>query len=758
MEETTSHKNSAINWAERRPKASPKKAPTQKTMAELVNTKTANQLEGFTADDVDYLADNEYNRYASNSKRIGHAVISHDEEGNLIAQQYDIPMGHLEKTPKTTKLTQFQEIIRNDERRYQAKDAEGKMFYSKRSLQALINNNADPVEIAYFSEAEEQEYEPEWGSNHVPAIFRDDTLLSELPKKMKGGHKMIVDTQAVHYRELNRDRGISQNQVMGIAAETTESEQLTTPQKSNAQNNKTRSTSPQKKSISATTIYKEYFDQWKNQLTPEIGNIMQRAFEANLHLAPENQYRPEWLHAYAYSFTPENEEAQLANNLGSAGKYINTEMMVLERVAKWFAMNQTNTHISIVSAFEMLGDSDIIKSIHYELSLQLLDKSIQLILDLEAFRENPTFRKASDLLQTTGIGYAILHAQPPAISSEKITMGPSQEEASIKTAINEASEDSFPSIEETILKTLAEKMENESDTPSEQPNKKFKTEGNLSRWQLNNNFFKLPTNMHLKPSIATIADFETSGLNSIKDEIIEIGLITFSFSTDKGVWEVIGHYHALNTPKNPISALITKLTHIDNAMLAGQTIDWNTVIQFLQRSDFILCHNSQFDRKFFELQTPRNVQEIVRTKPFGCTYKDIDWKKRGYDNAKLSYLNQQMGFPFVGHRAIKDCWATLNLLLQDPEALSELVINMKKETMLGAINAPYGKKDLLREWGYQWSSGNGTRLPKGWWVSIPNEYVATEKAWLNQEIFTKQKGRIEEHDASLDRYAPRMLG
>lgn len=237
----------------------------------------------------------------------------------------------------------------------------------------------------------------------------------------------------------------------------------------------------------------------------------------------------------------------------------------------------------------------------------------------------------------------------------------------------------------------------------------------------------------------------------MKNEIIEIGMISFSFSTDKGIWDVVGHYHSLNDPKSPISPKITKLTQIDHAMLAGQKIDWDLVLQFLQRSGFIICHNSEFDRKFFELQTPQNIREMVRSKPFACTYQDIDWKARGFDRGKLAFLNKKMGFPFVGHRAINDCWATLNLLLQNPTALNELTINMKKETVLGVTHASPEIEPLLIEWGYKKSSGINTRLPQGYWVCLPNEYVAAEKKWLNDILADVS---IQEYDASLDRYAP----
>lgn len=735
---------------ERRPRMVQKKQ-VRKTMTEIAGIKKANAQEGYQSSDYDYLTENEYLRYEFNSKQIAHAVITTDESGNLTAQQYDLPPATQPYTPIVNRLTGIEAILRNGKTHYQGTDLNGKKYYSKRSLQAVINHAN--VDIAYFSEEEEPDHEPEWDNNDEIAIFRQDVNLPELPKKIKGGHKMVINPEAVSYRDANKNRDIDQNTVMGMDVEKNKSGVLPV-------NAKTEPSKPNKSSLSATKVYEDYYHAMKHALTQEAGELFQRAFNADLHAAPENQYRPEWLHTYAYSLTPADTNPQLAENLGAAGKWVNTEMMVLERIAKWFAINQTNIDITIVSAFEMIRDSEIIGSVHYELTLELLNKRIQFILDVNAFRKNPSFRKATDMAQATGIGYAILHGQNPA-SSVTITPGPTEETITHKYE-GEPLPGSYVDIEETILKTLAlTTINTDSSEPAE---KKLKTEDNLSRWHLKNNFFAPPVPAHIdsKYENATIGDLETTGCSADKHEILEIALISFSYSPENyKVSGIVGHYHALNAPTQPIPAAITKLTTITDAMVEGQKIDWDFVSKILQGSDFMICHNSKFDRKFFELQTPENIRTAVRAKPFACTYKDIDWASRGFESGKLAFLNKKMGFPFIGHRAMKDCWATLNLLIQNPTALRELIMNMKKETAIGVTNPPSEKKELLKEWGYQWSTGKNTRLPKGWWIRLENKYVEDEKAWLNQTILNpqenkKQKGSVETHDAALDRYAPTM--
>ncbi|WP_058497311.1 3'-5' exonuclease [Legionella drozanskii] len=237
--------------------------------------------------------------------------------------------------------------------------------------------------------------------------------------------------------------------------------------------------------------------------------------------------------------------------------------------------------------------------------------------------------------------------------------------------------------------------------------------------------------------IATIIDLETMGLDASLHEIIELGLLSFSFSKADGILAVIDTYNELNDPGKPIPLEVTQVTGISNEDVQGKAIDWLKVTQILSSSHLIICHNSGFDRNFLELQTPASLKPIVQALPFGCTMKDIDWKKRLIESSKLDYINWKLGYFYDGHRALNDCWATFNLLIQDSNAFEELKANVrKKETLLVAAHAPFDKKDLLKQRDYRWSDGLN-RLPKSWWKIISNEHLLEEKQWLDEVIYGK---------------------
>lgn len=244
------------------------------------------------------------------------------------------------------------------------------------------------------------------------------------------------------------------------------------------------------------------------------------------------------------------------------------------------------------------------------------------------------------------------------------------------------------------------------------------------------------TNTESKQFIATIIDLETMGLEATQHEIIEMGILSFAFSSADGILAIEETYNELNDPGKPIPEEVTKVTGISDKDVQGKAIDWELVLRILKKSHLIICHNAGFDRNFLELQTPDSIQTTIQSMIFACTIKDIDWKERGYESSKLDYLNWKLGFFYEGHRALNDCWATLNLLLQEEGAFNELKANVrKKETLLSAANAPFDKKDLLKSRNYRWSDGAG-RLPKGWWLCLPNELLADEKQWLDQEIYS----------------------
>ncbi|MBV1823682.1 3'-5' exonuclease [Komagataeibacter oboediens] len=232
-------------------------------------------------------------------------------------------------------------------------------------------------------------------------------------------------------------------------------------------------------------------------------------------------------------------------------------------------------------------------------------------------------------------------------------------------------------------------------------------------------------------------DLETTGLSAARDEIIEFGIVPFVYTLDGRILGALEPFSRLREPSCPIPPQITELTGITPAMVAGQSVTPEEVEHFVAPASLIIAHNANFDRKFAERFTP-----AFTTKPWACSMRDVDWAAEGYEGRKLSYLGMQAGFWFDGHRAVDDCQAGIAILDRDlpvsgRRALGVLLENARQiRCRIWAENAPYEYKDMLRQRGYRWNDGTDGN-PRAWSISLPEEQVEAELAFLSAEVFAR---------------------
>lgn len=237
------------------------------------------------------------------------------------------------------------------------------------------------------------------------------------------------------------------------------------------------------------------------------------------------------------------------------------------------------------------------------------------------------------------------------------------------------------------------------------------------------------------PLRGIILDTETTGLNARTDEIIEIGVIAFSFDATGRIGDVTGVYGGLRQPGVSIPAEITRLTGITDDMVAGQSIDMAAVQALIDPADLIIAHNAGFDRPFCEAFSPLFVG-----KAWACSNSEIDWVARGYEGTKLGYLIGQAGYFHDGHRAVDDCFALLEVLARVSEdtastAFAELYeASQRARVRIYAENSPFEMKEHLKARGYRWSDGTDGR-PKSWWVEVGEEALQAELHFLRTEIY-----------------------
>lgn len=254
------------------------------------------------------------------------------------------------------------------------------------------------------------------------------------------------------------------------------------------------------------------------------------------------------------------------------------------------------------------------------------------------------------------------------------------------------------------------------------------------------------------PRRGIILDTETTGLKPSSSEIIEIGVIAFTFDDRGSIGDVTGIYGGLRQPLQPIPSEITALTGITDEMVAGQSIDMAALAALVEPAELIIAHNAGFDRPFCEAFSP-----MFEVKAWACSVKEVDWKRRGFEGNKLGYLIGQSGYFHDGHRAVDDCFALLEVLEKSVDehemsAFAELYAASKQAKLrVYAENSPFEMKDQLKARGYRWSDGSDGQ-PKSWWIEMDETAFEAELHFLRTEIYRWDADPLVKRLTAFDRF------
>lgn len=242
-----------------------------------------------------------------------------------------------------------------------------------------------------------------------------------------------------------------------------------------------------------------------------------------------------------------------------------------------------------------------------------------------------------------------------------------------------------------------------------------------------------------------LVDLETTSLDPMSGAIIEIAVKLLWVDAEG---HLLGHFPIFSwceDPGHPLDETIVRLTGITDADLVGRKIDDEAVGRLLDRADLLCAHNARFDREWI-LQRWPDLWE----KPWACSCNEVPWQELGLEGRSQPFLLQQHGWFGRAHRAPADVWALFWLLQQsrpDPDCdrgddadargeagqthLQRLLAASGRETVrVEAVNAPFGKKDVLRARGYCWDAH---LLRKVWWRELQPEAVEAEQQWFERE-------------------------
>lgn len=246
------------------------------------------------------------------------------------------------------------------------------------------------------------------------------------------------------------------------------------------------------------------------------------------------------------------------------------------------------------------------------------------------------------------------------------------------------------------------------------------------------------TNKSIQGSkIGLCLDTETTGLNHSEDKIIELGIVAFEYNPITGeIIRITDRYNGFEDPGRPLPQEITEITGITDDMVAGLSFDNEQVKALADKATLVIAHNSAFDRKFVEDRYP-----IFTTLPWACSLAQIDWSKERIGSRTLEYLLYKCGgYSINAHRALDDAEGVLGLLLGSfplsgtPIFKALLEKSDEMTSRICAVNAPFDKKDILKQRGYRWNDGSVSGC-KGWWTDVPQYLEQEELSYLGAEIY-----------------------
>lgn len=156
-----------------------------------------------------------------------------------------------------------------------------------------------------------------------------------------------------------------------------------------------------------------------------------------------------------------------------------------------------------------------------------------------------------------------------------------------------------------------------------------------------------------------VVDVETTGLNPLRDEIIELALIRFSFDQSGKIDpDSIVEYTGLREPSCNIPQRATRVHGLTMDDVRGFRFDEERVRELVTDIDFCIAHHAAFDRPFLERLLP-----VFRNRVWLCTMTGIAWHRWGAPSRKLENLALQFGIEHDRpHRALHDARMTLALL------------------------------------------------------------------------------------------------
>lgn len=240
-----------------------------------------------------------------------------------------------------------------------------------------------------------------------------------------------------------------------------------------------------------------------------------------------------------------------------------------------------------------------------------------------------------------------------------------------------------------------------------------------------------------------VIDLETTSADTDTAEVIEIGVVRFTFDANGVVYAIDDEFSALSQPSAPLDPVITEITGITDEELKGQMISLTRLDEIMNGVDLVIAYGAGFDRRIAERNFPGRFDKLA----WACAHVQVPWTKYGCVGGKLEHVIAASRLFYDAHRALADCQATLHVLAtmerrEGDDYPTTPMAELLSTTRGGAVRvlangSSFSVKDRLKSRGYKWAG----KVP--WFIDVASaEQAEAEIAWLQEKRYSTSPSTV----------------
>jgi DNA polymerase-3 subunit epsilon len=205
-----------------------------------------------------------------------------------------------------------------------------------------------------------------------------------------------------------------------------------------------------------------------------------------------------------------------------------------------------------------------------------------------------------------------------------------------------------------------------------------------------------------------ITDTETTGLDPLTSQVIEVACVVYSLRH----YAVVESYSSLVYAESNAAERINRISPSLLRTAPEEKDVWRKVKRIAEDSgtatSVYAAHNAQFDRKFYRA-------DVGAVLPWVCTMTDCEWPMSPLGSSCVNMALAHGVAVASAHRALTDCMLIANTMTRVAEMdydLSKIIERAMRPKKLYAVKAKDFSTDrnaLAKANGFQWNKPNWLR-------------------------------------------------